>query len=298
MSRFDVLKTKSIKPSDFDLGDGASVVLQEPPDDLKNGAYKLERLTDKQKEILEAELRCGIQDAQKQNISTSGITIYIYGRTARPNEDPDKGVGIMDGPQSILLAVNPDKIEGNFVRQHLARLITHECNHIERAYYGVSTDTIGAALVSEGLALASEILAGHSPAKYNQPVSPQVLADYVRDVLPALEYPKKENYYRWMFGTDPTKPDPTHGGYPLGHAIVNSYMKSGHDLAEATATEAEVILTHWKNELFTKGISRWVEENFDREYSPPKSPVASRSSLPVPKFTEYGAAEKFDIKQG
>jgi uncharacterized protein YjaZ len=96
----------------------------------------------------------------------------------------------MDGPQSILLAINSDKIESDFVQQHLARLITHECNHIERAYYGVTTDTIGAALVSEGLALASEVQAGHPPADYNQPASPQELADYIREVIPALEQPK------------------------------------------------------------------------------------------------------------
>jgi uncharacterized protein YjaZ len=138
-------------------------------------------------------------------------------------------------------------------------------------YRGISVETVGDAILSEGFALKAEVLAGFPPADYNQPASVAAFTAYIENVLPALDTSRWGNGYNyWMFGVQAKgdQPNPAFGGYPLGHAIVASYMAAGHSMHDAMRKPNSQILDHWKSELAQDGaitpksIYAWADKNF------------------------------------
>ncbi|MGB9154259.1 MAG: DUF2268 domain-containing putative Zn-dependent protease [Alphaproteobacteria bacterium] len=255
----------------FRIAPEVAVALPEPEPRMKPGALKLERLTPTQTEILKDCLVAGFEKAHEQEMSPDKIRLEIFQRTPRP--EPDIGIGIQAGNHVIQLAVNPDKISTPKFQETLKRLIPHECNHIMRAnHLGIPVNTVGDSIISEGFALKAEILAGFPPADYNRPSSVEAFAAYIEKVLPALNTPRDDAgkaYNYWLFGmqAEGDKPNEAFGGYPLGHAIVASYLDAGHSMSDAMRTPNDKIFNHWKSELAQDGkitpqsIYAWAKKN-------------------------------------
>ncbi len=257
-------------PAAFQFSPNVVVTLPEPESWMAGKAIKLKRLDFEQVKILRNCLSDGFSKAREQGMPADRVTVEIFQRTARP--EPDMGLGIQAGNHTITMSVNPDKIKTPGFQNALKRLIPHECNHIVRAdHLGISVNTVGDAILSEGFALKAEVLAGFPPADFNKPSSVDAFAAYIERVLPVLDTSREDRAYNyWMFGmkNEGDRPNEAFGGYPLGHAIVANYLTSGHSMDDAMRTPNDQILNHWKSDLVQDGkitsdsILAWAERSF------------------------------------
>ncbi len=249
----------------------------------------LPKLSAGREAIVREGLRQGIYDACLQEVDPDKVAIKGFDRP--DGTHPEIGIGIgITAIREITFAVNPARIDAPVFQSDLARLVTHELNHVQRAdNYGIEVITLADALISEGLAQASEVTAGHAPVPWRSFYSAWSAQHYIHAALPELDKPlgfgtDNNRYMAWFFGTDPRTTDPRFGGYPLGHAIVERYMlHTQQDIVAATRMSAETIIAHWRNDLKRQGIAAWVENNL--EIPARLSPARPRTAAAVPALT-------------
>lgn len=143
-------------------------------------------------------------------------------------------------------------------KQVLARTVAHELHHNKRwekpSGYG---ETLGEALVSEGLAQAFEMESGHKPHRYSLNLTESELgaaSERARAQINSKNY----DHRAWFFGTEKTpeaKEKFKHWtGYSLGYSIVSKWLANNHTTASKEfGVAAEDILRPWIESLPPRG---------------------------------------------
>lgn len=176
--------------------------------------------------------------AIRQLIPMRDVDVVVY-RDAR-RVIPEIGIcGISPASDRVLIAIDPlhPKVADSFEIEFMS-MLGHELHHCARWAGPGYGDTLGEALVSEGLACGfeSELRGGDVPF-YARALSPLQLEQAGIDAVPVL---KSESYDHsaWFFGTSAY---PKHAGYSLGFHIVSRYIAShGEPASKLTQASAKM----------------------------------------------------------
>ncbi len=157
---------------------------------------------------------------------------------------PELGMsGFCTSPRRMYLPMNtehPD-LAGNFEKVFQS-FFAHELHHCARRSFPGFADTLGQALVTEGLACCFESeLPGGAVPMYATRVSGQALQAVRSKAIAGLNSPLS-GWGEWFFGE--REPDiPIHAGYSLGYALVSTWLKlHGRTAAESYAIAASQVL--------------------------------------------------------
>ena len=141
------------------------------------------------------------------------------------NAIPEEGLGGLSwGDDWIRIDIDPDTQLGveKAIRTFLPGMIAHELHHARRSASVGYGETLGEALVSEGLAQAyQEFLYPEVKVAYAHYLSFSEIAEVwgkAQDELESEEY----NHSGWFFGAEKIK---RWAGYSLGYDIVKQFME-------------------------------------------------------------------------
>ena len=156
---------------------------------------------------------------------------------------PEWGLsGRANGPGRITITLDPGspRLHDPERPDRILATLAHEMHHVARLRSGVETYTLGARLVSEGLAQCFEEEVGAPTPFYAMALDDEALkrmAARARPLLSATEY----EHDNWMFGRKGDPEWPRHAGYSLGYALVSAWLAkkelSAIDAAGVPATE-------------------------------------------------------------
>src|SRR6266851_4843647 len=139
------------------------------------------------------------------------------------------------GRISITAAPNHPRFADPERSERLAAVLAHELHHLARARGPGYGQTLGEALVSEGLAQCFEVEIGCSPPPYAVAVEGDALrqlATRARNLVDAKEY----DHGAWFSGRSGNPDFPTDGGYSLGYALARSWLALENTTASAAAS--------------------------------------------------------------
>lgn len=161
---------------------------------------------------------------------------------------PELGTnGQAHGPGRLTITVDPagPRVSDPELEQRLGALLAHELHHVARARGPGLGRSLGAQLVTEGLAQVFEEECGNPPPFYAVALSPGELAEYgarARVIANATDY----DHPAWMFGRRGNAAFPRNGGYSFGYALVKAWLGARRTTAAAMAhAAAEDVLTPW-----------------------------------------------------
>ena len=150
--------------------------------------------------------------------------------------------GYANGPGRITITLDPGspRLHDPERPDRLLATLAHEMHHVARLRSGVESHTLGARLVSEGLAQCFEEEVGAPTPFYALALddeSMKKMAVRARPLLSATEY----EHDNWMFGRKGDPEWPRHAGYSLGYALMSAWLAkkelSAIDAAGVPATE-------------------------------------------------------------
>jgi len=199
--------------------------------------------------IVQRAIDAGEAAAQRQGARIDDVIIEVSGNYPL-SVIPEYGVGgNVTGDRSFRIDIDPETIHKKHFVAEVARLTTHEYNHLERMRLGHAIVTLRDALVSEGLAVASEIQAGHKPAIYSSfrmAGTEELYTALVKSNLDTLLGRGDKPYGYWFIG-HPNNPDiPRHAGSALGFKIVDQFMKENRlTLQETMEVSSQEIVGAW-----------------------------------------------------
>lgn len=167
---------------------------------------------------------------------------------------PELGAnGQAHGPGRLTMMVDPasPRVAEPELEQRLGALLAHELHHVARARGPGFGRSLGAQLVTEGLAQVFEEECGHPPPCYAVALSPGQLAAYgarARAVADSTDYDNPA----WMFGRRGNPDFPRHGGYSFGYTLVKAWVHARGSTAAASAQVAAAeLLAPWMNGAWT-----------------------------------------------
>ncbi|MDE0050422.1 MAG: DUF2268 domain-containing putative Zn-dependent protease [Rhodospirillales bacterium] len=135
--------------------------------------------------------------------------------------------GYANGPGRITITLDPasPRLHDPERCDRILATLAHEMLHVARLRSGVEAYTLGARLVSEGLAQCFEEQVGAPTPFYAVALDGETLermAQRARPLLSATDYP----HDNWMFGRKDDPEWPRHAGYSLGYALVSAWLKA------------------------------------------------------------------------
>lgn len=138
---------------------------------------------------------------------------------------PEEGIGGLSwGSDWVRIDVDPNYKKGvaKAIAENMPGMIAHELHHVCRGSSVGYGDTLGEALVTEGLAqLFEEFLYPNRKVIYAHYLTPKEVSQAWKKAQPLLKS-KQYNHGDWFFGKDELK---RWTGYSLGYDIVQQYIK-------------------------------------------------------------------------
>lgn len=190
-------------------------------------------------------LKKAVKKANKQ-LKHSNCNILVF--TDSEKAISEVGVGGLSWKTDwIRIDVDPKHKLGltKIISKNMPAMIAHELHHVRRGKSVGYGDTLGEALVTEGLAQSfEEILHPDYEVIYAHHLTKKELEKYWKQAQPLLKS-KKYNHSEWFFGKGKLK---RWTGYSLGYDIVQQYLKAHPTENPATLvdTSAELILKSYQ----------------------------------------------------
>lgn len=203
-----------------------------------------------------AGLRKDIQSITKFAVAQTAKHIPLHETTIRILDNPQRVIpehahsGWTHSAEKVRITLNPkfpDKEK--LLYEELPRSVSHELHHAVRTKaLPDEPETLGAALISEGLAVQfeTEVWGGKPSAWATALTEEQIFA--LLDIVVAEIGNEKYNHARWFFGTENL---PRWGGYAIGMYLVREYLRlhPGETAASLVSTPSTVILDGLKDTI-------------------------------------------------
>jgi hypothetical protein len=160
--------------------------------------------------------------------------------------------GVARGPWRVTITVDPacDGHEKRPLDTQLRAILAHELHHARRWRDPGYGETLGEALVSEGLAQCYEEQMGCPTPNYALAVrgpALSTLARLARGELASASY----DHGTWFFGSKADPTFPWSGGYSLGYVIVRRWLDdAGMSASSAVAVAASDIVPAMLDRMF------------------------------------------------
>jgi hypothetical protein len=149
------------------------------------------------------------------------------------------------GRVSITVAPDHPRFRDAERGERLAAVLAHELHHIMRSRAGGYGETLGEALVSEGLAQCFEVEIGCPPPPYAVAVTGEKLRAFAERARP-LAAEKHYDHGAWFFGKWGDENFPKDGGYSLGYALVRAWLaEAGKTASSAVDVAARAVIEPW-----------------------------------------------------
>src|SRR5262245_3101809 len=155
--------------------------------------------------------------------------------------------GYAHGKGRISITVAPDSPHFHDAErgERLAAVLAHELHHVARTRGPGYGQTLGEALVSEGLAQCFEVEIGCPPPPYAVAVAGDALRQFAARARGELEA-KDYDHDAWFFGRRGDSNFPKDGGYSLGYALAKSWLVAeGMSASAAADASASRLIEAW-----------------------------------------------------
>jgi uncharacterized protein YjaZ len=155
--------------------------------------------------------------------------------------------GFTDEKGNVFIAIDPAPPGGGLTMKSafetwLPATVAHELHHSSRFRTGPGyRDTLGAALVSEGLAdhFAQEVFPDTPPLPWDHALSATDEARVWRMAQPILSTPHGYDRPAWFLGTGNI---PHWAGYTLGYDITDAYLSDDRSASHAVKTSVASVI--------------------------------------------------------
>lgn len=177
-------------------------------------------------------------------IGIQNVDVVVFADTQRVI--PELGIGgYAPSADRIHIAVDPQHSDFRSQLESIfRRTLAHELHHCARWSGPGYGQTLGEALISEGLACMFEVeVSNEPPPFYACTLNPEQLAFLLRRAEEELAS-RSYNHAAWFYG-DPDTGTPRHAGYSMGYALVAKYKHAhGRPAAQLAGEPAATFLNY------------------------------------------------------